>query len=211
MPSLNSISRNAGSMFKRLSGTSRAATVFLGGIAKDRDPLFRFGDGIAAEAREADGKIGGESARAQILVYGVGPFLRRGVEMLQAGAVEPKDAGFLRRRFDFGSKAHEMTSQFGYGFFTFSRCYFAGAQRRSERKCRGVTQAGKHALLTRLLVDPENQPLRFVFGHHRRRITGPVGMAPEQQLQRKGRQINTGQPVRCRALHNARSGRAVCL
>ena len=104
-----------------------------------------------------------------------------------------------------------MTSQFGYRFFTFGWRNHTGTQSRSERERSGVTQAGKHTLLTRFFIDPENQALRFVFGYHCRWMSCPVRMAPEQQLQRKGRQINTGQPVRCRALHNAKSGRAACL
>ena len=56
--------------------------VFLGAIAKDRDSLSRLGDGIAAEARETDSEIGGESARTQIAVHGVSPLLWRTVKML---------------------------------------------------------------------------------------------------------------------------------
>ncbi len=100
-----------------------------GGIAKDRDVLRRPGNGIAAEAREAGRQIYDKPLRAKIPVNGFGPLLRRSVESLQAGAVEPKNAGLVRRRLDFGGKRHQTMRQFTHDFFYFRRRHCAGAQR----------------------------------------------------------------------------------
>ena len=73
---------------------------FFSGIAKDGDPRLGFGDRIAAEAAETDGEIGIESLGCEILLYDAGPLFGRSIETLQAAAVQPKDAGLLRRRLD---------------------------------------------------------------------------------------------------------------
>src|ERR1043166_9999820 len=98
-----------------------------------------------------------------------------------------------------------------YRFLDFALRDHTGAQVGCERKRRGLTPARQHALSPRLFIDPEQQSLRLVLGYHRRRMAGPFAVAPEQKLQRKSRQINTSQPVRCKALHNSMWDRAACL
>ena len=60
MPSLNSVSRNLGSIFKRLSGKLLAACRSSAASRKIVIPCFGFGDRISAEAGEADDQIGVE-------------------------------------------------------------------------------------------------------------------------------------------------------
>src|SRR5258705_10437294 len=96
------------------------AAALFGGIAKDRNPFFRFGDGVTAEAREAERKIRRESLDAQIFMYGVSPFQRRSIETLQAGAVQPKDARLFSRWLNFRSKPPERMSKTIKVFFTYS-------------------------------------------------------------------------------------------
>src|ERR1044071_207806 len=98
-----------------------------------------------------------------------------------------------------------------YRFLDFTLRDHPGAQIGCEGKRGGITQARQRTLLPGLFIDPEQQSLRLVFGYYCCRMAGPFAVALKQKLQRKSRQINTSQPVRCKALHNSMWDRAACL
>src|SRR5690606_36492599 len=123
----------------------------------------RLGHGVAAETREANGQACGKFLRAEIMVNGVSPFLRRSVEKLQARTIEPEDARLLRRGLDLGSKAHQTLGQFAHRLISYGRRDFAGAQRGRQRKSGGIAQTRENAMLACFFVDPENQSLRLAF------------------------------------------------
>src|SRR5919109_3570030 len=83
----------------------------LGTISEDRHSVRRLGHRVGAEAGKAYDDIREEILRLKLCLKRPRPFFRRDIETLEPAAVEPKNPRFLSGRFNFGSKAHQLTNQ----------------------------------------------------------------------------------------------------
>jgi hypothetical protein len=124
-----------------------------------------------------------------------GPATQGIMKPLQPARVEPEDAGFVGGRFDVRRETSQPLDQRGDAAFDLAPGDDGRTQPRGQRQARGIAHTGTDAHRARTLVDPQDHPLRLVGIDHGHRMLAPVRALPQQQLQREGRQINTGHPV----------------
>ena len=164
------------------------------GRAEDHGPVTGLGRGIAAETGEPHGHGVVEACAGEVAVDEPGPFLQAGVEQGKARGAEPEHSGLVIGGFDLRGKTPQPRHQGSHGLFDGRAGDDAGPEMTRKRKPRAVTHARKDAHGPRPMVRPEDGSLWPVPVYHRGGMVLPVGMVPEQQLQGKGRNVNTGHP-----------------
>ena len=114
-------------------------------------------------------------------------------------SVEPEDAGLLDGGLDVRGEALQLLGQQRDGAIDLCLRNDGRAQTRGERQSRGIAHPRQDPERAGPLVDPENFALRPVAVDHRDGVVPPVGMAQQEQLERKDRQVNAGHPAHGRS------------
>ena len=119
---------------------------------------------------------------------------RRGWSRERPEAPSQNTPGSSREGSTSAAKRRSRGNQAGHGLVDGRAGNDVRPEMARKREPRAVAHARKDARGMRPGVHPENGPLGLVPVHHRGGMVLPVRMVPEQQLQGKGRNVNTGHP-----------------
>ena len=177
----------------------------LGGAFEDLESESRPRRRKGPEPGEAHGDRSAKPVRRKVLPERLGPLGKRAEEAGEAGSAKPERSGGAAagppfclsfcRPFQVGAPAPEALRQPTSFRLRFRGADMAGPERGAGGDRRDLPHSGTDAERDRPAVGPANPRLGLLVADRRHRILAPFGVAPEQDLQRQRRDVNTCQPV----------------
>ena len=197
--------------FESVDRDLAGVVTFFFGVSEAEVLAGGFGTGIGSEAGPADGDDAFEFLFGESLADLFGPVLEGREDVLEAGGVEPEDAGFVGGGFDEGAEMFEPAGELDDFMGDLAFGDDAGVEFAGEGESGCVAHAGEDAVAAGAFVGPEDQSLGFVLVDNDGGFRAPVGVASEEELERQGREVNTGPLVHDRGPVFPSRVRVVCL
>ena len=169
--------------------------LFLGRVEDHHDPVTGLGRGIAAETGEPHGHGVVEVGAGEVAVDEAGPFLQAGMEQGKPRGPEPEHPGLVPGGLHLRGKTPQSWNQRVHGFFDGRMGNDPRPEMARKRQPRAMAHAREDTQGPRPAVHPEDGSLGLVLVHHRGGMVLPVRMVPQQQLQGKSCNVNTGHPL----------------